>query len=85
MPDPLGRACREPAVPTPFGRLWWPPVGGATAGTWPCGRYVVGIAGARRLRRAGLGSRSILTPAALSAVAALRDVGGRPRRRGRRQ
>lgn len=61
-PTALRPRVREPAAATPFGRLWWPPVDAAAgAGTWPSGRYVVGIAGPTDYVRF-LGIEVILTP-----------------------
>jgi hypothetical protein len=65
--DPAGATAlrprvREPTVPTPFGRLWWPVVdGGADPATWPAGRYVVGIAGGSGYARF-LGIEVVLAP-----------------------
>jgi hypothetical protein len=61
-PATLRPRVREPAVPTPFGRLWWPPVDSGTGpGTWAPGRYVVGIAGSGGYARF-VGIEVVLTP-----------------------
>jgi hypothetical protein len=54
---------REPAVATPFGRLWWPPADVATGpATWPPGRYVVGLASGTSDYLRFLGIEVVLTP-----------------------
>jgi hypothetical protein len=61
-PMALRPRVREPAVPTPYGRLWWPVVApGADPGTWAAGRYVVGFAASSGYVRF-LGIEVILTP-----------------------
>jgi hypothetical protein len=54
---------REPAVSTPFGRLWWPPPDAAAdPTTWRSGRYVVGLASGTSEYVRFLGIEVILTP-----------------------
>jgi hypothetical protein len=55
---------REPAVATPFGRLWWPPAAAAADPmSWRAGRYVVGLASGTSEYVRFLGIEVILTPA----------------------
>jgi len=62
-PTALRPRVREPAVPTPFGRLWWPPADAAAdPATWRSGRYVVGLASGTSDYVRFLGIEVIITP-----------------------
>lgn len=62
-PTALRPRVREPAVATPFGRLWWPPADAATGpATWRPGRYVVGLASGTSDYLRFLGIEVVLTP-----------------------